>query len=44
VPVIGLSARASNSDIERASELGFYRYLTKPLNVPELMDTLRAVL
>jgi len=44
VPVIGLSARASNADIERAAELGFYRYLTKPVNVPELMDTLRAVL
>ena len=44
VPVIGLSARASNVDIERATELGFYRYLTKPVNVPELLDTLRSVL
>jgi PAS domain S-box-containing protein len=44
VPVIGLSARASNDDIERAAELGFFRYLTKPVNVPELMDTLRTVL
>ena len=44
VPVIGLSARATTSDVQRASELGFYRYLTKPVNVPELMDTLRAAL
>jgi CheY-like chemotaxis protein len=44
VPVIGLSARAGAADIERASSLGFYRYLTKPVNVPELLETLRAVL
>jgi PAS domain S-box-containing protein len=44
VPVIGLSARSGHEDIERASDLGFYRYLTKPVNVPELMDALRAVL
>ncbi|HVO01044.1 MAG TPA: PAS domain S-box protein [Candidatus Cybelea sp.] len=44
VPVIGLSARATKVDLERAADLGFYRYLTKPVNVPELMDTLRAVL
>ncbi len=44
VPVIGLSARATASDVQRASELGFYRYLTKPVNVPQLIDTLRAAL
>ena len=44
VPVIGLSARATSADIERAAMLGFYRYLTKPVNISELMETLRAVL
>jgi len=44
VPVIGLSARATTLDIQRASELGFYRYLTKPVKVPELIDTLRSAL
>ncbi len=44
VPVIGLSARATSADIERAANLGFYRYLTKPVNITELMETLRAVL
>lgn len=44
VPVIGLSARATTADIKRASALGFYRYLTKPVNVPELMETLRTAL
>jgi CheY-like chemotaxis protein len=44
VPVIGLSARATSADIERAAMLGFYRYLTKPVNISELMETLRSVL
>jgi len=44
VPVIGLSARATTLDIQRASELGFFRYLTKPVKVPELIDTLRSAL
>jgi signal transduction histidine kinase/CheY-like chemotaxis protein len=44
LPVIGLSARASGDDIERASDLGFYRYLTKPVDVRELLETLKTVL
>ena len=44
VPVIGLSARSSDSDLDRASRLGFYRYLTKPVDVPQLLQTLHAVL
>jgi CheY-like chemotaxis protein len=44
VPVIGLSARSTTADIERAASLGFYRYLTKPVNITELMETLRGVL
>ncbi|HVZ01502.1 MAG TPA: ATP-binding protein [Dongiaceae bacterium] len=44
VPVIGLSARASEQDRSRAAALGFYRYFTKPMNVPEFIATVRAVL
>ncbi len=44
VPVIGLSARSADSDLDRASRLGFYRYLTKPVDVPQLLQTLHAVL
>jgi CheY-like chemotaxis protein len=44
VPVIGLSARSADSDLDRASRLGFYRYLTKPVDVPQLLQTLDAVL
>jgi PAS domain S-box-containing protein len=44
LPVIGLSARATEQDISRATELGFYRYFVKPMNVPEFMESVRAVL
>jgi PAS domain S-box-containing protein len=44
VPVIGLSARATEQDRSRASALGFYRYFTKPMDVPEFIETVRAVL
>jgi PAS domain S-box-containing protein len=44
VPVIGLSARADAADLARAAALGFYRYLTKPVNLPELIDALQAAL
>jgi len=44
VPVIGLSARATEQDRHRASALGFYRYFTKPMNVPEFIETVRGVL
>jgi CheY-like chemotaxis protein/anti-sigma regulatory factor (Ser/Thr protein kinase) len=44
VPVIGLSARATEQDRHRASALGFYRYFTKPMNVPEFIESVRGVL
>jgi CheY-like chemotaxis protein len=40
IPVIALSANASLRDIERGLSSGFLRYLTKPIKVDELMDTL----
>ena len=40
IPVIALSANAMPSDIERGLEAGFFRYLTKPIKVPEFMETL----
>jgi signal transduction histidine kinase/ActR/RegA family two-component response regulator len=44
IPVIALSANAVPSDIKRGTDAGFYRYLTKPIKVAELMETLDAVL
>jgi PAS domain S-box-containing protein len=40
IPVIALSANASRRNIERCLAAGFFRYLTKPMNVDELMSTL----
>ena len=40
IPVVALSANAMPRDIEKGLEAGFFRYLTKPIKVPEFMDTL----
>jgi len=40
IPIIALSADAMPRDIERGLEAGFNRYLTKPVKVSELMETL----
>ena len=40
IPVIALSANAMLSDIARGQEAGFFRYLTKPIKVSELMACL----
>jgi PAS domain S-box-containing protein len=40
IPVVALSANAIPRDIEKGLEAGFFRYLTKPINVNEFMDTL----
>jgi len=44
IPVIGLSAAALPRDTARAQELGFYRYLTKPLRVDQLTTALEELL
>ena len=40
IPIIALSANAMPRDIALGLEAGFFRYLTKPINMNELMDTL----
>ena len=42
MPVVALSANAIPEDIERGLAAGFFRYLTKPLKVNELMLALDA--
>ena len=44
IPVIALSANAMPRDIGKGLEAGFYRYLTKPINIKEFMDTLNLAL
>jgi PAS domain S-box-containing protein len=43
IPVIALSAAASERDKERGTQAGFYRYLTKPVKVDELMRVLEGL-
>lgn len=44
IPVVALSGNAIPRDIRRALEAGFFRYLTKPIDVCEFMNTLDATL
>jgi PAS domain S-box-containing protein len=40
IPVIALTAAATHADMERGMKAGFFRYLTKPLNIAELLEAL----
>ena len=44
IPIVGLSAAALLKDTTRAADAGFYRYLTKPVKVAELIATLEELL
>jgi PAS domain S-box-containing protein len=44
IPVIGLSAAAMIDDTARVRSAGFYRYLTKPVQLDELTQTLEEIL
>ena len=44
IPVVALSANAMPRDIEKGLEAGFYRYITKPIKVNELLETLNVSL
>jgi PAS domain S-box-containing protein len=44
IPVIALTAAASDRDRKRGLEAGFARYLTKPVRVDELMAAVEALL
>jgi DNA-binding response OmpR family regulator len=41
---MALSANAATHNIEQGLKAGFLRYLTKPINLAELMNALDAVL
>jgi CheY-like chemotaxis protein len=44
IPVVALSANAMPRDVARGLEAGFFRYLTKPIQIKEFMDTLNVAL
>ncbi|WP_306600328.1 PAS domain-containing sensor histidine kinase [Geothrix sp. 21YS21S-2] len=40
IPVLAISANAMVSDVRAGLDLGFFRYLTKPINVQQFMEAL----
>ncbi|HEX6721046.1 MAG TPA: ATP-binding protein [Burkholderiaceae bacterium] len=44
IPVLAISASAMPKDIERSKAAGFVAYLTKPIDVPELLRTVSDLL
>jgi PAS domain S-box-containing protein len=44
IPIVALSANAMPRDIEKGLKAGFFRYLTKPINVNEFMEALNVAL
>jgi CheY-like chemotaxis protein len=44
IPIMALSANAVPRDIEKGLESGFFRYLTKPIQVKEFMNALDVAL
>jgi CheY-like chemotaxis protein len=38
IPVIALTAAATERDRKRGEQAGFYRYLTKPVNVDDVIE------
>ena len=44
IPVLALTANAMPRDVERGMEAGFYRYLTKPINIDEFNDAIDSTL
>ena len=44
IPVIALTANAMPGDVERSMAMGFYRYLTKPINLEEFTEAINSTL
>jgi CheY-like chemotaxis protein len=44
IPVIALTADAMDGDIKKALEMGFKRYITKPIDVIHFFKTIDEVL
>ncbi len=44
IPIIAVSANAMSSDIKKGLDAGFFRYLTKPLNIKTFANTIRMAL
>ena len=44
IPIIALTANAMPLDVKAGKEAGFYRYITKPIDINEFMDAINGAL
>ncbi|MES2951194.1 MAG: PAS domain S-box protein [Pseudomonadota bacterium] len=44
IPVIALTANAMPHEVAAAMEAGFFRYITKPINIDEFLDAVKSAL
>ena len=44
IPIMALTANAMPRDIKKGLQAGFFRYITKPLEINEFMDALNKAL
>lgn len=44
IPIIAISAEEWDVDARHAKEVGFFAYLTKPINIPETLNTIEKAL
>jgi PAS domain S-box-containing protein len=44
IPVIALTANAMPKDVQAGMDAGFFRYITKPIRIDELLDAIHAAL
>ncbi|MDH5750488.1 MAG: response regulator, partial [Rhodospirillales bacterium] len=44
IPVIALTARATESDIEKGKRAGYFEYLTKPIDIAKTLETIRSAI
>ncbi|MBT7487324.1 MAG: response regulator transcription factor, partial [Rhodospirillales bacterium] len=44
IPIMALSAAATRNDINKGMKAGFRDYLTKPIDIPVVVNAIKAVL
>ena len=44
IPVVAISANAMPHDVEKGRQAGFMSYLTKPIDINELLDVVKQIL
>ena len=44
IPIIAISANAMPHDVEKGRQAGFMSYLTKPIDINELLEAVKQIL